>query len=112
MEIAVSIVSAILKSVVGDKLGSGLAKDLIGISIDGVSEKGLNEITDFINREKSKIDSILSRENMESMGISEDNIDYVAAEIKDLLSKIIITDEVLRKCQYNSMILKDFMWSE
>lgn len=112
MGITASIVSAVLKSGVGDKLGSGLAKDLIGISIDGISEKGINEITDFINRGKSKIDSILSKENMKSMGIPEDNIDYVVAEIKDLLSKISITDEVLRQCKYNNMILKDFLWNE
>lgn len=112
MSIAASIASAVLKSVVGDKLGNGLTKDLIGISIDGITEKGINEITDFINREKSKIDSILSKENMESMGISEDHIDYVVAEIKDLFSKISITDEVFRKCKYNSSNLKDFIWNE
>lgn len=112
MGIAASIVSAVLKSVVGDKFGDRLAKDLIGISIDGVSEKGIYEITDFINGEKSKIDSILSKENMKSMGIPEETIDYAVAEIKDLFVKINITDEVLRQCQYNSTILKDFMWNE
>lgn len=112
MGIAASIVSAILKSEVGDKLGSGLAKDLIGISIDGISEKGINEITDFINREKSKIDSILTKENMESMRVSENNIDYVVTEIKELLSKIDITDEVLRKCKYDSMNLSAFLWNK
>lgn len=99
MGIAVSIVSAVLKSVVGDKLGSGLAKDLIGISIDGVSEKGINEIADFINNRRSKIDSILSR---------VDN-DYVVAEIKGLLLKVEITDEVLRQCRYNSKNLFVFL---
>ena len=112
MGIVARIVSAVLKSVVGDKLGSGLAKDLIGISIDGVSEKGLNEITDFINREKSKIDSILSNENMKSMGIPEDNIDYIVAEIKELLSKINITDEVFRQCKYDSVNLSAFLWDK
>lgn len=112
MGIVARIISAVLKSVVGDKLGSGLAKDLIGISIDGVSEKGLNEITDFINRGKSKIDSILSKENMKSMRISEDNIDYVVTEIKELLSKIDITDEVLRQCKYDNMNLRAFLWDK
>ena len=112
MGIAASIVSAVLRSVVGDKLGSGLAKDLIGISIDGISEKGINEITDFIDTEKSKIESILSKENMKSMNIPEDYIDYVVVEIKDLFHKISITDEVLRQCKYDSMRLKDFMWNE
>lgn len=112
MSIAASIASAVLKSVVGDKLGNGLAKDLIGISIDEASKKGLNEITDFINKGKSKIDNILSEENMKSMGISEDHIDYVVTEIKNLVSNIYITDEVFRQCQYNSIILKDFMWGE
>ena len=104
----ISSVSAVLKSVVEDKLGSGLVKDLIGISIEGISEKGINEITDFINRGKSKIDSILSNENMKSMGIPEDKIDFVVAEIKELLSKIDITDEVLRQCKYDSTNLSFF----
>jgi len=112
MGIATSIVSAVLKSVVGDKIGNGLTKDLIGISIDGVSEKGINEITDFINSGKCKIDSILSKENMKSIGILEGSIDYVIEEIKDLLSKINITDEVLRQCRYDSMNLCAFLWNE
>lgn len=112
MGITTSIVSAVLKSVVGDKFGSGLAKDLLGISIDGVSEKGINEITDFINDGKSKIERILSRENMKSSGISENIIEYVIAEIKDLFSRIEITDEVLRKCKYDSMNLSVFLWNE
>lgn len=112
MGVAASIVSVVLKSVVGDKLGSGLVKDLIGISIDGISEKGINEITDFINRGKSKIDSILSNENMKSMGISEGNIDYIVAEIKELLSKINITDEMLRQCKYDSTNLSVFLCNE
>lgn len=112
MGVAVSIVSAVLKSVVGDKIGDGLIKDLIGISIDEASGKGINEIANFINGEKSKIDSIFSKDNMEYMGIPEDKTAYVIAEIKELLSKIDITDEVFRRCKYNNMILKDFMWEE
>lgn len=112
MGVAASIVSAVLKSVVGDKLGSGLANDLIGISIDGISEKGINEVNDFIKGEKSKIDYILSKENMKSMGIPEDTIDYVVAEIKELLSKIDITDEVLRQCKYDSTNLSAFLWDK
>ena len=112
MGIVASIVSAVLKSVVGDKLGSGFAKDLIEISIDEISEKGINEIADFIDKEKSTINRILSEENMKFMGISEDKTNYVVAEIKDLFFKISITDEVLRQCKYNNMILKDFLWNE
>ena len=108
MGVAASIVSAVLKSVTEDKFGNGLAKELIGISIDGISEKGINEITDFINRGKSKIDSILSNENMKSMGIPEYKIDFVVAEIKELLSKIDITYEVLRQCKYDSTNLSFF----
>ena len=114
MGIVGSIVSIILKSVAEDKLGSGLAKDLIGVSIDEASEKGINEIANFINGEKSKIDRILSKENMKSMGISEDNIDYVVTEIKDLFSRIDITDDdVFKAAQkiYDSYKNKElFIW--
>lgn len=112
MGIASSVISTVLKSVVRDKLGGGLAKELIGISIDGVSEKGLDEITDFINGERTKIDNILSSKNMTSLGISVDKTDYVIIEIKELLSGINITDEVLRQCKYDSMNLSTFLWNE
>lgn len=112
MEFTASVVTAVLKAVVGEKFGGGLTKDLVGISIDGITEKGINEITDFINREKLKIDSILSKENRESMGISEDYFDYVVTEIKELLPKIDITDEVLRQCKYDSMNLSAFLWDK
>lgn len=39
MGIAVNIVSAVLRSALGDYFGTGLAKDLIGISIDEISKK-------------------------------------------------------------------------
>ena len=97
---------------IGDKFGSGIAKDLIEISVDGISEKGINGIADFIKGEKSKIDSILSEENIRSMGISEDKTNYVVSEIKDLLSRTDITDEVLRHCKYDSTVLKDFLWNK
>ena len=49
---------------------------------------------------------------MKSMGISEDIIDYVVTEIKDLLSKVEITDEVLRQCKYDSMNFSAFLWNK
>lgn len=112
MGIVASIVSAVLKSVAGNKFGSGLVKDLIGISIDGISEKGINEITDFVNEGRTKISNILSKENIKSMDIPEESIDYVVEEIKDLVSRIDITDEVFRQCEYNSINLSFFLWDK
>lgn len=112
MGIAASIVSAVLKVAAEDKFGSGLAGDLIGISLDEVSEKSINEIMDFINGKKSEIDSVLSKENMKSMGIPEEKIDYVVVEIKDLFSKITITDEVFRQSKYDRENLSVFLWNK
>lgn len=109
---ASNIISVIIKSVVNSNLGDGLGSELIGIPIDEYSEKGIEKIKDFINGEKSKIEYILSEENMQSMNVAEDNIAFVVAEIKDLLSKIKITDEVFRKCRYSHENLKDFLWNE
>ena len=112
MSVTSDILAIILKSVVGDKLENGLVKELVHISIDEASEKGINEITDFMNKEKSKIDGIFFRENMKSMGIPEVHIDYVVAEIKDLLSWINITDELIEKCKYDSLKFSTFLWNE
>ena len=94
------------------KVGSELGKELIGISIDGVSEKGITEINNFINGKKSRLEHILSEENMRKEYVAEENIDFVIAELKHLLSKVEITDELIRVCRYNPEDLKDFLWSE
>lgn len=112
MGVAANIISAVLKSVVGDKIGNGLANELIGISIDEVSEKGIDKISDFINGEKYKIERILSKENMKSMGIPEENIDYVVKEIEDLLLNVEISNDVLKECEYKDNKLMAFLWNE
>lgn len=112
MGIASKIISVIIKSAVNSKLGDGLGSELIGISIDEYSAKGIDRIKDFINGEKSKIEHILSGENMKVMDVAEENIDFVVAELKDLLSKIEITDELFRECRYNHKNLRDFLWYE
>ena len=112
MEIAFRMISAILKSVAGDAFGSGLQEELIGISIDSLSEKGINRIIAFIKKGKSRIERILSRENMRAMKIPEEHIDYVVSEIKDLFSKTEITDEVIRQCEFDEKNLGAFLWKE
>lgn len=112
MSVAVSIISTIIKSAVNSKVGNELANELIGISVDDVSEKGISKINDFINNGRSKIEKILSKEKMKSMGISENNIAYVIAEVKDLFSEIEITDDIFRQCKYNSLNLYDFLWGK
>ena len=112
MSVAVSIISAVLKSVFKSNVENELVNELIGISVDSVSEKGLSKINDFIDNGKSKVENILSVEKMKSMDIPEDNIAYIVAEIKDLLSEIEITDGIFRQCKYNSLKLRDFLWNE
>lgn len=112
MGLASNIIAIIIKSVVSSKSGNGLSNDLIGISIDEFSEKGINTIKNFINEEKSKIEYILSDENMKEMNIAEENIGFVVAEIKELLSEIEITDELFNKCRYNYEELEEFLWGE
>lgn len=112
MGIAFRMVSAVLKSVAGETFGRGLSKELIGISIDEISEKGIHEIIAFINDGKTRVEHILSKENMISMKIPEENIDYVVNEIKDLFTQIDITEEVIKQCKFNKTNLGDFLWKE
>ncbi|MCI9023454.1 MAG: hypothetical protein HFG92_03270 [Dorea sp.] len=112
MSVAVSIISTIIKSAVNNKVGNELANELIGISVDDVSEKGINKINDFINNGKSKIENILSEEKMKSMNISEDNIAYIIAEIKRFFFEIEITDDIFRQCKFDSLNLCRFLWEK
>lgn len=97
---------------VNGKLGDGLGSELIGIPIDEYSNIGVDKLKEFINGEKLKIEHILSNENMKILDVAEENIDFVVAELKDLLSKIEITDELFRECRYDHENLKDFLWNE
>lgn len=112
MGVAVSIVSTIIKSAAKSEVENELSNELIGISIDSISEKGINKINDFINKGKSKIDNILSEDKMKSLAISEDNMAYVVAEIKGLFSGMEFTDEIFRQCKYDRFNLRDFLWNE
>ncbi len=112
MGIGASIISAVLKAIIRDKVGSGLVKELTDILIGEVSEKGIDKINDFINGGKNKIERILSEESMKSMNIPDRNIEYVSSEIKDLLLRINITDRVLKQCRNDGMNLSDFLWNE
>lgn len=109
---ASDIVTMIIRSAANSIIGSELGEELIGTSIDGVSKKIITEINNFFSGKKSKMEHILSKENMKELYVTEENIDFVVAELKDLLSKIEITDRVFRKCRYNHKYLKDFLWSE
>lgn len=112
MGIAANVISVVLKSVVGDSAGNGMIKELADLSIDTLSEKGIDKMNAIINEEKSQIEHILSKENMRSMNISEENMEYVVSEIKELFTKIDISDEVLGQCKFDSTKLKDFLWNE
>lgn len=106
------MVAIIVKSAVNSKVGSELGKELIGTSIDGVSERSITEINNFISGKKSKLEHILSEEKMKEIYVAEENIDFVIAELKDLLSEVEITDGLFRECRYNPEKLKDILWNE
>lgn len=112
MSFSVSIISTILKLVISNKVENELVNDLTDIWIGEISEKGVNKLSEFLEVQKTKVEYILSKENIKSMEISEDKIEFVIAEIKDLLLKIRITDEVFEQCRYNEEKFRDFLWSE
>lgn len=112
MTAAVSMISAVIKSVAGEKIGIKLLRDLFGISVDEVSKEVIENIERFINEQKSELENILSKENMESMNIPQADRDYVVAEIKDLFKNIEITDEIMGQCQYDVLKLRAFLWQQ
>ena len=109
MSVAVKIVSVILKSIVSNRVENELAKNLIEIPMDSISETYIPEIVKFIYEGKSQIEKVLSKENL---SFSDNKCDFVVAEIKDLVSNIELTDEIYRKCKYNAEDLKNFLWSK
>ena len=112
MTAAVSMISAVIKSVAGERIGNKLLRDLFGVSVDKVSKEAIENIERFINEQKSELENILSKGNMESMNISQADRDYVVAEIKDLFKNIEITDDIMGQCQYDVSKLSAFLWQQ
>lgn len=108
MKAAVDVFKVILKFGVSNITKNELGKELAAV----FTENGIDKIEDFIVRGRSEIERVLSRENLKSMNISEEHIDFIIAEIKELLSKIEIADEIFRRCKYDSSNLEKFLWKE
>lgn len=112
MKFAADLISEIIKLVTSDKIESDIIKTLAGVMIEGMTEEVISKVEDFIKVEKVKMENILSRDSLKEKHIKEENIDYIQAEIKDLLLEIGITDEVLELCQYDDSKLADFLWDK
>lgn len=110
--IIAKIVSLIIKAVAKNKIENEIGNDLLGIPIDHYSENGVKKINDFIEEKKSHIDYILSKENMKDMHISESNIDFIVAEIKDLFGEVEINDEILKQYGFNDKNLAGFLYKK
>lgn len=112
MSIAADILSVVLKSVISNTVGDGLPGELMNLFTDTFSQKSIKKISRFIDGRKNKIKAVLSENSMREMGIPEENIDYVTAEIKDLLSVVEISDEILAKCNRSREELGNYLWNE
>lgn len=108
MKTAIDVFKIILKFGVSNITENELGKELAAV----FTENGIDKIEDIIVRGRSEIERVLSRENLKSMNISEEYIDFIIAEIKELLSKIEITGEIFRQCKYDGSNLGDFLWKE
>lgn len=108
MKTAVDVFKVILKFGVSNITENELGKELAAV----FTENGIDKIENSIIQGRSQIECVLSRENLKSMNISEEYIDFIIAEIKELLSKIEITGEIFRQCKYDGSNLEDFLWKE
>ncbi|MDE7332030.1 MAG: tetratricopeptide repeat protein [Lachnospiraceae bacterium] len=98
------------KQIFGSELSEELFEILFEILAGKFSEKEFEEIKCFFRAGQSATERILTREVIVEANVPESEADYVIAEIRFLLSKIEITDEVLGRCKYNNMELGGFLW--
>ena len=106
------VVSIILKYVANGKINNEVIKDIADDFIDNGTDVGVDKVKQYIDKKKSEIDNILSRNYMLSIGIPEDEIGYIVAEVKSLFSEIEITDDLLIQCNYNCDKLSNHLLKE
>lgn len=110
------IITLIAKMIGNRITGSELSEELLEILFEAlagkVSEKEFEEIKNIFRAGKSATECILTRENMLAANVPEPEVDFVIDEIRCLLSKVEITDELLGRCRYNSMGLGEFLWDK
>ncbi len=104
------IAKMIGNQITGSELSEELFRILFEILAGKVSEKGWEEIKNIFKTGQSETERVLTREKMIEADVPEEEADFVIEEIRSLLSKIEITDEVLSGCKYNHMELGNFLW--
>lgn len=112
MRLTSDIIGIVIKSVFANKVQSELGNDLFGISVDSVLEKSASAINSFINSETVKMKQVLLKENMKKLDISEDNIDFVISEIKELLFTTKNLKELLVEYKYKAEGLQEYLWNK
>ncbi|MDE7253627.1 MAG: hypothetical protein K2O32_11885, partial [Acetatifactor sp.] len=110
MGVVIDIISAIIKLVVSNKVENKFISQIIGILADDILKEEAEAISDFINSESNKMNKVLSEEHLRNMYIPKDHIPYVINEMKLLLSKIELTDELWDMNKYDAKNLEKYLW--
>lgn len=105
-------VSAILKSLTEDDKKRSFIKEMYDLSIDESLKISIKEMEMLLNREKDTLNGALSASKMQKMDIKEENIEFVGAEVRQLLSTVDITDDVFRQCKYDKKVLENYLWEK
>lgn len=112
MNIGYMFVLAILKSLTEEDKKWSFIKEMYDLSIDESLKTSIKEMEILFNREKEILKGALSTSKMQEMDIKKENIEYVGAEVQQLLSNVDITDDVFRQCKYDKKVLENYLWKK
>ena len=111
MKFESKLISLIVKTVIGKIEMPELTAGMMEILIDNCSDRCIQDIYKFVNLRVDSLARLFSREQMRNLNISEERIDYVVSEIKDILANNEITDDVIEACRYDVESVQIYLWN-
>ncbi len=108
MDILIGFAVAALKAGVSGVVGNEIVQALADQGIDIGSDK----LSQYLEKSQKELSQVLSDKSLMKMNVPEDYIDYIKEEIKGLLRRISIDEDLFRNCHYDAKSLAEALYKK
>ena len=104
-------VSKILNTIIKFGISQITTNELFTCIMTEFSDNVTKQLCTFIDENKKKFSFTFSRNNIIRQNIPISEADFVIAEIKDLLTQIEFTDDIIASSNYDAKKMYDYLYS-
>lgn len=108
MDILIGFAVAALKAGVSGVVGNEIVQALADQGLDIGSDK----FNRYLEKTQKELSQVLTDKSLMEMNVPKDYIDYVQAEIKELLRSVSLEEELFRNCCYDAKSLAEALYKK